>query len=61
MKSISLNEAADIPSQESLIFQYSIIEEFETSTYQKNQPNFLQILVFLFEEIIDFFRNLFKR
>ena len=29
MKSISLNEAVDIPNQESMIFQYSIIEEFE--------------------------------
>ena len=57
MKSISLNEAVDIPNQESMIFQYSIIEEFE----RKNQPNFLRILVFLFKEIIDFFRNLFKR
>ena len=35
MKSISLNEAVDIPNQESMIFQYSIIEEFESYSLKK--------------------------
>ncbi|MEC8458321.1 MAG: hypothetical protein VXY91_02815 [Bacteroidota bacterium] len=43
MKSISLNEALDIQNQESLIFQYSIIEEFETSTYQKKTDAHLNL------------------